>query len=90
MFISSRAYTYFDFLQGLNPCYQNDICGKYGRCVNLYGTFKCSCDVSMFFEGEYCEKRILFDSISIAISLSLFFLHLLDLIANFDFFSLNC
>ena len=40
----------------LNPCYMNDICGRHGRCVNLYYKFYCDCSTSLFFEGKFCEK----------------------------------
>ena len=39
----------------LNPCFQNDVCGKYGRCINLYTKFVCDCSDSIFFEGKYCK-----------------------------------
>lgn len=40
----------------MNPCYENDVCGKYGRCVNLYQKFYCDCSVTIFYEGKYCER----------------------------------
>ena len=42
----------------LNSCYNNAACGKHGKCINLYSTFKCDCAaVSIFYEGDFCTKR---------------------------------
>ena len=36
----------------------NNICGKNGKCVNLYLTFYCDCAaVSFFHTGKFCENR---------------------------------
>ena len=35
----------------------NDVCGPYGKCVNLYYKSVCDCSVTIFYEGKYCDKR---------------------------------
>ena len=38
----------------LDYCFGNLLCGKHGKCVNIIGTFKCSC--SFFFDDILCDK----------------------------------
>ena len=39
----------------LNPCLNNNICGKYGKCINLLRDVYCECS-TIFIEGKYCDK----------------------------------
>lgn len=39
-----------------NPCFQQNVCGPYGKCVNLLYNFKCDCSGSYFYSGKYCDE----------------------------------
>ncbi|CAF1043599.1 unnamed protein product [Adineta steineri] len=38
----------------LNFCFENNKCGKHGRCINTLSDFKCSC--SFLYDGLLCER----------------------------------
>ncbi len=45
----------FGILLVLNPCLKNNVCGKYGKCINLHRDVYCEC-TTIFMEGKYCDK----------------------------------